>query len=81
MALDLDIRSFFRKAPRDWLVRYFAHHGALADFDWTSTGRSSIDLLHLAWQNLDGDTRLRMTEDFRNITLLAQPGRQARHHR
>ena len=73
MALDLDIRSFFRKAPRDWLVRYFAHHGALANFDWTSTGRTSIDLLHLAWQNLDGATRLRMTEDFRNITLLASP--------
>jgi hypothetical protein len=73
MALDLDIRSFFRKAPREWLKRYFAHHGALTDFDSTSTGRTRIDLLHQAWQNLDEDMRLRMTEDFRNITLLASP--------
>ncbi len=73
MAFDLDIRSFFRKAPREWLKRYFAHHGVLGDFNWTSTGRTSIDLLHEAFQNLDGEMRLRMTEDFRNITLLASP--------
>jgi hypothetical protein len=73
MALDLDIRSFFRKAPRDWLKRYFAHHAALEDFDWTSSGRTSVDLLHQAFQNLDEQIRLPLTEDFRNITLLASP--------
>ncbi len=52
MALDLDIRSFFRKAPRDWVKRYFTHHGALLDFGWTSTSRASTDLLHQAFQNL-----------------------------
>jgi hypothetical protein len=73
MALDLDIRSFFRKAPRDWLKRYFTQHGALLDFDWRSTGRASNDLLHQAFHGLDEETRLRMTDDFRNVTLLASP--------
>jgi hypothetical protein len=73
MSIDLDIRSFFRKAPRDWLRRYFAHHGVLADLDWRATGRASIEVLHRAWQSLDEETRLRMTEDFRNVALLASP--------
>jgi hypothetical protein len=73
MSIDLDIRSFFRKAPRDWLKRYFAHHGVLAGLDWTSTSRASIEALYQAWQKLDDAARQQMTEDFRNITLLASP--------
>jgi len=46
MSIDLDIRSFFRKAPRDWLKRYFTHHDVLADLDWTATGRAGTELLH-----------------------------------
>lgn len=77
MALDLDIRSFFRKAPRDWLKRYFAHHGVLGDFDWTSIGKSKIDALHQTWQGLDEDLQLRMTDDFRNIALATPAGKLA----
>jgi hypothetical protein len=73
MALDLSIRSFFRKAPEDWLKRYFAHHGVLAHFDWKLAGRARIEALYEAWQDLDGPVRQQMLEDFRNITLLATP--------
>jgi hypothetical protein len=73
MALDLDIRSFFRKAPRYWLKRYFTQHGVLGAFDWASIGKTKIDALHQAWQGLNEDLQLRMTDDFRNIALLATP--------
>jgi len=71
MALDLDIRSFFRKAPRDWLRRYFDRHAALGDFDWQALKVRNIRPLHEAWLRLAPQLQQRMADDFRNITLLA----------
>jgi hypothetical protein len=71
MAHDLDIRSFFRKAPRNWLRRYFEHEGVLSDFDWNSVGKNKIDPLNKAFLALDDALRERMVADFRNIAMLA----------
>ena len=53
MAHDLDIRQFFRRAPRAWLERYLREHDALLDFDWNTVGVRNIDPLFEAWQGLD----------------------------
>jgi hypothetical protein len=71
MAHDLDIRSFFRKAPRNWLRRYFEHVGVLRDFDWNSVGKNKIDPLNKAFLALEDALRQPMVADFRNIAMLA----------
>jgi hypothetical protein len=71
MAHDLDIRSFFRKAPRDWLRRYFEHIGALREFDWSSIGKRKIEPLHEAFLALEGPLQQQMVGVFRNIAMLA----------
>lgn len=70
MAHDLDIRSFFRKAPRNWLRRYFEHVGVLSDFDWGSIGPRKIRPLHDAFLALDETLQQPMVADFRNIAML-----------
>jgi hypothetical protein len=70
MALDLDIRSFFRRAPQEWLRRYFVHQDILLEFDWTLLTVRNISPLHEAWLLLPEELRLRMTDDFRHIALL-----------
>lgn len=70
----LDIRKFFRRAPHDWLARYFDRNGLLTDFDWSSIGKRKIDALLEQWHGLDHEQRVRAAEDFLNIQLLATPG-------
>lgn len=73
MAHDLDIRSFLRRAPRDWLRKYFVNLDVLQDFDWASIGVKNIEPLYGAWVALPEDTRLRTGEDFNNFALLGTP--------
>ena len=73
MAHDLDIRSFLRRAPRDWLQKYFVNLDVLQDFDWASIGVKNIEPLYGAWVALPEDTRLRTGEDFNNFALLGTP--------
>lgn len=73
MAQDLDIRQFFRKAPREWLRLYFEREGLFAEFDWASLRVRNIDPLWNAWLALDADTRASVMKDFSGIKLLATP--------
>lgn len=73
MAKAFDIHHFFRRAPRDWLKRYFDRAGLLADFDWSSLGKRKIDTLLERWAEIDDVRRRKTVEDFRNIKLLATP--------
>lgn len=73
MAQDLDISQFFRRAPKEWLQRYFAARGALGDFDWGSVSVRKIDALSAAFASLDKSTRGTIIEDFYNVKLLATP--------
>ncbi len=73
MAKVFDIRHFFRRAPRDWLKRYFAHFGLLEDFDWQALGKHRIDPLLKRWSELEDATLGHCIEDFRNIKLIATP--------
>ena len=73
MAQDLDIPQFFRRAPTEWLIRYFAARGELADFDWSTVSVRNVDSLMDAFLSLDEDVRSGMIEDFANIKLLATP--------
>lgn len=71
MSHDLDVRRFFQKAPREWLQRYFRECGVLADLDWSIVKVRNVDALYEAWLELDDATQERLSEDFRNIQLLA----------
>ena len=71
MTRDLDIRNFFRKAPREFLRRYFAQYGGLLEFDWASLTIRNINPLHEAWLLLADELQLRMIADFRDIDLLS----------
>jgi hypothetical protein len=73
MAYDLDIRSFLRRAPRDWLQKYFASQGVLKDFDWASVRVRNIEPLYAAWEALPEGMRVRTGEDFNNFALLGTP--------
>lgn len=73
MAHDLDIRQFFRRAPQDWLKRYFESKNALIGFDWNSISVRNVDPLVKAWLELDDTLRGQMTQDFAHIKLLATP--------
>ena len=71
MTRDLDIRNFFRKAPREFLRRYFAQYGGLLEFDWASLTIRNINPLHEAWLLLADELQLHMIADFRDIDLLS----------
>jgi hypothetical protein len=73
MAKALDIRHFFRRAPRDWLKRYFDRAGLLADFDWSTLGKRKIDPLLHRWNEIDHQQRQHIVDDFLNIKTLATP--------
>lgn len=70
VAADLDIRRFFRKAPKPWLQQYFARHGALKDFDWVSLKVRNIEPLHQAWLRLDPEFQSASAADFQDLLLL-----------
>ena len=71
MSHDLDIRRFFQRAPREWLQRYFNERGVFSDFDWGKVKIRNVDALYDAWLQLDNTTQESLSEDFRNIQLLA----------
>ena len=71
MSHDLDVRRFFQKAPREWLQRYFRECGALTDLDWSVVKVRNVEALYEAWLELCDATQERLSEDFRNIQLLA----------
>ncbi len=73
MAMAFDIRHFFRRAPRDWLKRYFDRASLLADFDWSTLGKRKVDPLLGRWAEIDEEQRRQAVEAFRNIKLLATP--------
>ena len=73
MAKGFDIRHFFRRAPRDWLKRYFDDAKLLADFDWSAVPKRKIDALVERWLELDEATRRLLSEDFLSIKMLATP--------
>lgn len=73
MAKAFDIRHFFRRAPRDWLARYFDRAGLLKDFNWSALGKRKIDPLLHRWNEVDEFQRGQCVEVFRNIKLIATP--------
>jgi hypothetical protein len=73
VAQDLDIPQFFRRAPTDWLERYFKAQRLLVGFDWKTVSVRNVDSLMEAFLSLDEDTRGRLIEDFAYIKLLATP--------
>lgn len=73
MAQDLDIRHFFRRAPTEWLRRYFARDGLFLELDWGALGVRKIEPLWEAWLALDDTVRGRIVADFNGIKLLATP--------
>ena len=70
MTSSLDIKHFFRKAPREWLQRYFKQHGVLTDFDWLAVNPRNIGPLYLAWSKLDESMRAKTGEDFYNLSIV-----------
>lgn len=73
MAQDLDIPHFFKRAPKEWLRRYFDARGALGDVDWRSVTTRNVAPLMEAFLNLHEGERGEMVEDFVNVRLLATP--------
>lgn len=73
LAKAFDIRHFFRRAPDEWLRRYFDSAGLLADFDWTASVKHKSAALLRNWFAIDEGSRRRCVEDFRNIKLIATP--------
>ena len=73
MTHDVDIRQFFRRAPREYLKRYFKTLGVLDGFDWDTVTIRNVDPLFNAWNALDELTKVRTGEDFNNLHLLGTP--------
>ena len=73
MAKGLDVQHFFRRAPREWLERYFDSKSLMRDVQWAMLSKRKFDPLMRAWTALDADTRSKLADDFRNIQLLATP--------
>ncbi len=73
MAQDLDIPQFFRRAPKEWLQRYFEAQGVLRDFDWDTVTVRNVDNLMKAFLQLDEGLRGQIVEDFAHVRLLATP--------
>ena len=77
MVHDLDVRQFFRRAPRIWLRRYFEEFEVLNDFDWEALGVRNINPLFDAWNALDEPLKLQMGQDFSNLQLIGSAGGKA----
>lgn len=73
MAQDLDLHHFFKRAPKEWLKRYFDEYGVLRDFNWSAVGVRNVELLSDAFSQLEAEMRGQIVEDFANIKLLASP--------
>jgi hypothetical protein len=69
----LDIHQFFRRAPKDWLNRYFKAHGVLKGLDWEAVTTRDGDALVRGFLALDADLRDEMMDDFANIRMLSTP--------
>ena len=46
-------KDFFRRAPHDFLVQYFARHGVLIEIDFADKTDEQIEGLFKAFQALD----------------------------
>lgn len=73
MPAALDIKRFFRKAPKAWLQKYFARHKRLIDFDWTRLKTRDIDPLYAAWLKFEPEFQQEAAADFRDIAFLGDP--------
>ena len=73
MPAALDIKRFFRKAPKAWLQKYFARHKLLIDFDWTRLKTRDIDPLYAAWLKFEPEFQQEAAADFRDIAFLGDP--------
>jgi hypothetical protein len=73
MVHDVDIRQFLRRAPREWMKRYFRKLDVLGDFNWDSITIRNIEPLFDAWNALDEAIKVRMGEDFNHLHLLGTP--------
>ncbi len=73
LAAEFDIRRFFQRAPRDWLIRYFNHHDVLTNFDWPALKKLKVDPLEDTWHALPEDVKLKMVDDFRHLAMLSTP--------
>jgi hypothetical protein len=73
MSNTLDLRHFLRRAPRDWLKRYFDRAGLLSDFDWSALDKHKIDPLLERLGELPQDKHRQVVQDFLDIKLLATP--------
>lgn len=73
MAQDLDLNRFFKRAPKEWLMRYFELHGVLVGVNWGAVSVRNVDELAVAFSKIAADIRGPMVEDFVNIKLLATP--------
>lgn len=73
MAQDLDISQFFRRAPKEWLRRYFDARGVLSGLEWATVSVRNIDAVMEAFLALDDEVRGEMVVEFAYIKLLATP--------
>ena len=71
MARHYSPKSFFRHAPNAMLMKYFANHGVLTEYDFTET---KIEPIYQAWLSLPDAQRGEMERDFKEIDMLACEG-------
>lgn len=74
MARHYSPRSFFRHAPNVMLMKYFAKHEVLKEYDFSRVSETKIDPIYQAWLALPDNRRGEMERDFREIDTLACEG-------
>ena len=67
-------KDFFRRAPHDLLVQYFARHEVLADIAFVEKSDEQIEALFKAFQALDERLHSKMEADFQEIHNLSTEG-------
>jgi hypothetical protein len=74
MARHYSPKSFFRHAPNNMLVQYFAKYGVLTEHDFSQVSETKIEPMYQAWLSLPDMQRGEMERDFREIDALACEG-------
>lgn len=67
-------KTFFRNAPNAMLMRYFAQHKVLSEYDFSDISETKIEPIYQAWLTLPDSQRGEMERDFREIDTLACEG-------
>ena len=67
-------KDFFRRAPHDLLVQYFARHEVLAEIEFAEKSDEQIEALFKAFQALDERLHSKMEADFQEIHNLSTEG-------